>query len=171
VDASLPAVWNVLNQSGRFCEYMPRYLRSDLVDPAALPDALSRDHWSRPELEALVEQNRLADWPGDTVLFYNVLDMPFPVSDRWYLLRMWREPEQYAIRWTMVAGNMNRCDGGWSLAESGTQGRTLAAYETLSDPGIQLPGFILDMGLTQTLPGVIEALRKRVRSAATREQE
>ena len=160
VAAPVEQVWAVLLDAGKFHEYMPRYLASDLVggDVAERARALG---WGRAELEKAAAENRLKEWPGDTVFFYNVLDMPFPVSDRWYLLEMVRDNVSHTIQWNMVAGNMKENYGGWVLESAGPD-RTLVTYFTCSDPGISLPNFMLDIGLKSALPGVVAGLRKRV---------
>jgi len=162
IAAPLDRVWAVLNRSGEFADYMPNFLASWLVDRTAIGDIEPGRRWQRAELEEAVAEYRLADWPGDTVLFYNVLDMPFPVSDRWYLLEMTRDKAAYLIGWNQVIGNLKSTAGSWQLAPRLDGRHTLATYTTVSEPGIALPGFVLDMGLTQSLPGVIKALRKRV---------
>jgi hypothetical protein len=162
IAAPLDRVWAVLNRSGEFADYMPNFHVSWLVDRAAMGDVEPGRRWQRGELEEAVAEFRLADWPGDTVLFYNVLDMPFPVSDRWYLLEMTRDKAAHLISWNQVIGNLKSTTGSWQLAPWLDSRHTLATYTTVSDPGIALPGFVLDMGLNQSLPGVIRALRKRV---------
>jgi hypothetical protein len=162
IAAPLDRVWAVLNRSGEFADYMPNFLASWLVDRTAMGDIEPGRRWQRAELEEAVAEYRLADWPGDTVLFYNVLDMPFPVSDRWYLLEMTRYKAAHLICWNQVIGNLKSTAGSWQLAPWLDSRHTLATYTTVSEPGIALPGFVLDMGLTQSLPGVIKALRKRV---------
>jgi hypothetical protein len=162
IAAPLDRVWAVLNRSGEFADYMPNFLVSWLVDRAAMGDVEPGRRWQRTELEEAVAEHRLADWPGDTVLFYNVLDMPFPVSDRWYLLEMTRDTAEHSIRWSQLVGNLKSTDGSWQLVPWLDGMHTLATYTTVSDPGIALPGFVLDVGLSQSLPCVIKALRRRV---------
>jgi hypothetical protein len=162
IAAPLDQVWSVLNRSGEFADYMPSFLVSWLIDRAAMDEVEPGRRWHRAEFEEAVAEYRLADWPGDTVLFYNVLDMPFPVSDRWYLLEMTRDTAEHTIRWSQLVGNLKLTDGSWQLVPWLDGRHTLATYTTVSDPGIALPGFALDMGLNQSLPGVIRALRKRV---------
>ncbi|HTW91764.1 MAG TPA: SRPBCC family protein [bacterium] len=157
----LDRVWAVLNRSNEFADYMPNFLVSWLVDRAAMGDIACR-RWQRAELEGVLKKYLLADWIGDTVLFYNVLDMPFPVSDRWYLLEMTRDTTTHSISWSQVVGNLKSTAGSWQLAPWLDSVHTLATYTTVSEPGIALPAFVLDMGLNQSLPGVIKALRKRV---------
>jgi len=161
VRAPIERVWAMLNESNEFENYMPNYLASWLIDQSVQPEVVCRGDWQRGELERLLADYRLADWPGDTVLFYNVLDMPFPVSDRWYLLEMWRDHESYTIGWNQLVGNLRMNRGSWELSPRAA-GQTLATYTTVSIPGIPLPRFLLDIGLKHSLPGVIRGLRNRV---------
>lgn len=162
IAAPLDRVWAVLNRSNEFADYMPNFLVSWLVDRSAMGDIQPGRRWQRAELEEAVAEYRLANWPGDTVLFYNVLDMPFPVSDRWYLLEMTRDTAAHLISWSQVIGNLKSTAGSWQLEPWLDGQHTLATYTTVSEPGIALPGFVLDLGLNQSLPGVIKGLRKRV---------
>jgi hypothetical protein len=161
ISAPVARVWAVLGRSNEFSEYMPNYLASWLVDYAARGAVAGRGDWRRGELEALIEEYRLADWNSDTALFYNVVDLPFPFPDRWSLLKMWRDTAAMAIYWNEVAGNLRANDGEWRLEPWGTAS-TLVTYRTLSVPGLHVPEFLLAVGLNQTLPAVIKNLRKRV---------
>ena len=165
IAAPLDRVWSVLNRSGEFADYMPNYLVSWLIDRAALAAVGGRADWQRVELEGALGRYRVADWPGDTVLFYNVLDMPFPVSDRWYLLEMTRDTVRHSICWDQLIGNLDANEGSWRIESWPDPGHTLATYTTISEPGIALPGFILESGLKSILPGVIAGLRNRVAKA------
>ncbi len=162
IPASVDRVWAVLMDHDRFDEFMPRYLVSDMIGS----DIINRCRaggWVRAEIESAAA-SRAGGWAGDTGYVYNVLDMPFPVADRWYLLKLVRSVPGHTIRWDMLAGNMRKNYGLWTLEPVGA-GRTLATYTTCSDPGISMPGFVLDIGLNSTLPGVVAALRKRVLAA------
>jgi len=160
VAAPVERVWAVLLDHSSFAEYMPRYLVSDMVGQD-IADRCRAQGWGRAELARAAAVHRLTEWPGDTVYVYNVLDMPFPVADRWYLLEMVRDDASHTIQWNMVAGNMKVNYGGWVL-EPADADRTLVTYTTCSDPGISLPNFVLDIGLKSALPGVVAGLRKRV---------
>jgi hypothetical protein len=165
IPAPVDRVWAVLNRSGEFSDYMPNTPVSWLIDPSARAAVGARPKWQRPGLEAALAGYRRADWPGDTVLLYSVLDVPFPVSDRWYLLEMTRDTVAHSIRWKQVTGNVESNDGLWQLTPWPDAGHTLVSYTTSVEPGIAVPGFILDIGIRQSLPGIINSLRKRVMQA------
>jgi hypothetical protein len=161
IAAPVARVWAVLTRSNEMSEYMPNYLASWLVDRAALHEVRKKDGWQKPDLERMIHRFRLKDWRGDTVLFYNVVDLPFPFPDRWSLLNMWRDTAARAIYWDEVVGNLKTNDGSWQL-EPWDAGSTLVTYRTLTSPGLHVPEFLLEVGLTKTLPAVIKNLRKRV---------
>jgi hypothetical protein len=165
VSAPVDRVWAVLNRSGEFADYMPNTPVSWLIDLSVRADVGVRRKWERPALEAALEGYRRADWPGDTVFLYSVLDVPFPVSDRWYLLEMTRDTVAHSIRWEQVTGNVKSNDGLWQLAPWPDSGQTLVTYTTSVEPGVAVPGFILAIGIRQSLPGIIKSLRKRVMQA------
>ncbi len=163
IDAPIDQVWMVLSDYNHFYQFLPRLPVTFIVDKKAVDEINQKLHWEREELEAVLDQYRLNEVMSDTVYFYNVLDMPFPVGDRWYLLEMVRFPAQYTVRWRMVLGNMVINDGMWELSPcSNNEFQTLAAYTTCSDSGIELPRFIVNMGLKKSLPDIIKGVRGRI---------
>ena len=142
IEEPLAAVRDVVDAAGEFDEFMPRMRESD-VEPVS---------------------------PG-VYLNRQVLDMPFPVQDRRYTLRV--ETETFATssgsgwraRWTYVegSGNVRTSTGSWTLIPLGPE-RTVVVYQVLSDPGGMLSARIVDYAAPRTLRRVLESLRDRVLS-------
>jgi hypothetical protein len=163
INASADKVWEVLNDFNNFNTFMPRIRASFLVDQLALQEVEGRTSWKRKDLEAVIARYRNEKTASDVFYFYNVLDMPSPIPDRYYLLEMTRERRNRHLRWRLVAGNVRSAEGSWSLeAWGGDEPRTLALYTSYSNPGIVLPHFAVRIAIDKTLPGVIEGVRRRV---------
>ena len=159
IDAPIERIWEILNDFNRYAEFLPRQVKSWIVSPEVLAEISQESGLSRRQAEYLLGPYRLDSVEGDTVYSYNVLDMPFPVSQRWYLLETVRDVEQYSLTWHQVTGNLRATTGSWQLEP--LDDKTLATYTTRSDVGISVPGFLVNLGLNQTLPDVIKALRRR----------
>ncbi|MDE2690123.1 MAG: hypothetical protein OXI49_06365 [Acidobacteriota bacterium] len=140
IDVPLRAVRQVIDAAAEFDEFMPRILESD-VEPVSAGVYLNRQ----------------------------TLDMPFPVEDRRYTVRV----ETGAIgtgvgagwqaRWTYVegSGNIRESRGSWTLIPVSAD-RTVVVYRLLTDPGGRLPAWVVDYAAPRTLRQVLNAVRDRV---------
>ena len=148
IEAPLWAVRLIIDAAAEFDEFMPRILESE-VEPVS---------------------------PG-TYLNRQVLDMPFPMEDRRYTVRV----ETGAIgtgagagwqaRWTHVegSGNIRESRGSWTLIPVSAE-RTLVVYRLLTDPGGRLPAWIVDYAAPRALRQVLNAVRDRVLTSLSRRQ-
>ena len=80
-----------------------------------------------------------------------------------YTLRLERDGES-ALRWSMVEGIFRSNDGRWCL-EAGEEGVTRARYEIDLDPGIFLPGSLVQTLVTRQLPEMLERFKERIEGA------
>jgi ribosome-associated toxin RatA of RatAB toxin-antitoxin module len=158
VAAPIEEVWAVLNDYNRYPEFLPEHKTTWIVSPDALAAIETGATWTRAEFEHAAAPYRQDSVTGDSIYLYAVLAMPFPVGERWYLLRMLRNDDDYSLTWQEVVGNLRSTSGSWQLESDGDQ--TIATYTTRSDVGISVPGFLVSYGLKQTLPDVIKAIRK-----------
>lgn len=140
IEAPLSVVRDVIDTAADFDQFMPRVLESD-VEPVS---------------------------PG-VYLNRQILDMPFPVEDRRYTVRVetgvvetgagigWR------ARWTYVegSGNVRESRGSWTLIPLDSQ-RTVVVYRLLTDPGGRLPAWIIDFTAPRALRRVLASVRERV---------
>ena len=139
IEAPLAAVREVIDAAADFDEFMPRVLASD-VEPVS---------------------------PG-VYLNRQILDMPFPVEDRRYTVRVESgavETEAGAgwrARWTYVegSGNVRESRGSWTLVPLDAE-RTVVVYRLLTDPGGRLPAWIVDFAAPRTLRRVLAAVAER----------
>jgi hypothetical protein len=157
VNAPVESVWAVLQQFKHYDEFMPRFAVSLVLrlDAATLLASAS----SLKQIERQLMTEACDTVPSDTFLFYNRLDMPSPVGDRRYVLKMVRELRVHRVHWTQTCGDFRINEGSWQLYPVGN--KTLAVYTALSDPGINLPGFIKTFVTRHSLPDIIVAVRKR----------
>lgn len=139
IEAPMEQVFAVLDDPARYGEFMPHVQLSE-VEPAE---------------------------DGD-VLNHQVLDLPFPIRNRYYTIRLEthrreEHPDRLEIAWTYVpgSGNVKENEGAWTLVRLSAN-RTLAVYRVYTDPGGLIPKWALNRVTRRTLPEVIEAIRRRV---------
>ncbi|HEB29601.1 MAG TPA: hypothetical protein ENI15_01835 [Spirochaetes bacterium] len=95
IQAPRDTVWRVLSDYNNYYKFFPGMPVTFIVDEGTLNDILKKQDWKRAEFEALISNNRLEAPVADTFYFYNVIDLPFPLTDRWLLFKVERDPEQY----------------------------------------------------------------------------
>ena len=140
IEAPLGAVRNVIDAAADFDQFMPRVLESD-VEPVS---------------------------PG-VYLNRQILDMPFPVEDRRYTVRVETGAVEtgagtgWRARWTYVegSGNVRASRGSWTLIPLSPE-RTVVVYRLLTDPGGRLPAWIVDYTAPRALRRVLAAVREQV---------
>jgi carbon monoxide dehydrogenase subunit G len=160
IDAPIEQVWQLLNDFEKYPDFMPTNVRTWVIGSDALAEIEPAKNWTQAGFEAVIEPYRQEPGEADPVYVYEVLDMPFPLSNRWYLLKTLRDNEQYSMTWSRIAGNLRSSDGSWQLEQR--DDKTVATYVTRSDAGISVPGFLVTQGLNQTLPDVIKSLRRQI---------
>ena len=142
IEAPVAAVREVIDAAEAFDEFMPRVFESE-VEPVS---------------------------PG-VYLNRQVVDMPFPVEDRRYIVRVETQDLEtgsgagWQARWSYVegSGNISASTGSWTLIPVDPE-RTVVIYRLLTDPGGRLPAWIVDLTAPQTLRGALEAVSERVLS-------
>jgi hypothetical protein len=131
----------ILRDAGRYAEYMPRVARSE----------------AKPG-------------PGGSILNSQVLDLPWPIGNRYFTVRLVEERDasgDYWFRFTYVEGSGNVKDtrGHWLIEP--WHGGSRVTYALWSDPGGMIPKWAVNRTSRQTLPEVVVALRDRVRKRST----
>lgn len=140
IEARLSAVRDVIDGAADFEQFMPRILESD-VEPVS---------------------------PG-VYLNRQILDMPFPVEDRRYTVRVETGAVEtgagtgWQARWSYVegSGNVRESRGSWTLIPLDSE-RTVVVYRLLTDPGGRLPAWIVDFTAPRALRRVLASVRERV---------
>lgn len=172
VDAPPNIVWKVIGDNNNFKNFMPHTLESIVVDKDLMPIILEKKPKNEREVEEIVGlavDPKIYHVKGGkySVYFYTLLDFPWPISNKWYILKIDRDETRstqgiYISSWDMVIGNLRTNKGSWFL-EPYSEGRTKVTYNLLTDPGGKIPDFFINMGTEVTMPDVIRAVRKRAK--------
>jgi len=172
VDASPEKVWQVVIDANNFEHFLPRMIRSKLVRSEELKTILQVKPNKASEAEALLGLSPpdIAHFrtPGGkyTGYFYGHIEVPWPVGNRWYIVKvLWDESQAahhiYTCSWSFVIGSLRENKGEWKVEPFGDN-RTLLTYRVVTDPGSFAPKFLVDNFTTKTLPQIITGVRRRL---------
>ncbi len=176
INAPPDQVWNLIINDEKICKFMPRLLKSQVLQPESITRLKAiKEPKAADEIEALLADcfTHSTDFrvPGQiyTLYLYERIDLPWPFKDRWYVVRITRDERQaikrvYVARWFLEAGNLSENRGQWKLEPLG-ENRTIVTYHMITDPGVNLPRYIVNKGMYHTLPEIINGLRKGVSQA------
>ncbi len=131
------ALWGVLRECGRFQEFMPRTKKSELR---------KRE--------------------GNTAVCFTEIEMPFPFDNLWSEVKVSETAHgdgRFSRTWSLLRGTYEWNDGSWRLYPWGDGEMTLLVYRLAVNPKISVPDFLIRKGQTGALPGLFEALNRRVR--------
>jgi hypothetical protein len=136
IPAAPQSVMAVLRQAEHYDEYMPR-----------------------------VEKSDVASGPDGEILNTQELDLPWPIGDRHFTVRLVEQREKdgsYRFNFNYVPGSGNILDtrGHWLIEP--WHGGSRVTYSLWTDPGGMIPKWAVNRASRQTLPDVIVALRDRV---------
>jgi hypothetical protein len=178
VDAPPEMVWQVISDVNHFEEFMPRILNSQVVTPEKVQEILQKKPTKAQEVGEILSPTppdpALFRVPGQRYVEYNYghVDLPWPLGDRWYILKMLRDESQaakhqYIASWSLVIGNLQENRGECRVEPFGEH-KTLLIYRLITDPGGFVPPFLVKRGTYITLPKIITSVRKRVAQLALR---
>ncbi len=141
VDAPPEAVWPHVDRCSEYADFLPKTIRSE---------ELSREG---TEVRCIIE-----------------VDLPFPLGTLWnesVAQHLALPGRKFVRRWKMTRGTYEVNQGAWELEPWGPDGRkTLLTYRVAADPNIPIPASLGKLFQSKAMPGVIEAVRKRVARAA-----
>jgi ribosome-associated toxin RatA of RatAB toxin-antitoxin module len=172
VAASPEKVWEVVTDANSFQEFLPRMIRSRLVRFEELQRILPERPASAAAVEAILSSSppEVAHFriPGQKYMgyFYGNLKVPWPLGNRWYIVRVqWDESQAarhtYTCSWSLIIGNLREYSGEWKVQPFGDR-HTQLTYRAVTDPGGFVPKFVVEEFTTETLPEVIAGVRRRV---------
>jgi hypothetical protein len=162
IQAPIQTVWNVISDYSRYHEFMPRTPVTFLVDPEALNSRQEKNiaNWNQFEKELM--DFRVNEYGDNPFYFYNRFQMPFPLKDRHYILKIERFPEIFRSQWNEILGNTRVNRGSWTLVSFEEKpGTTLAIYSLDVDTGLPLPPKIMQTAMKK-LPEIIRSLRQHI---------
>lgn len=180
--------WHTVSQRDTTCVYA-RYgsgsgVREVLAVAtiAATPDrvaAVISDFARYPDFMPYVAATKVLDERGPTSWVFQQLAFPFPISARYYTIRLdadRRPGGGHRIAWTLAGDGEPRAtgsgeatrvnDGLWDL-QPADGGATRVTYAIHTDPGGMLPAFVVNQANSVAVPLVIERVRERVLTAST----
>jgi ribosome-associated toxin RatA of RatAB toxin-antitoxin module len=165
-------VWEVVTDANHFPEFLPKMIKSRLVRFEELKRILQERPFSAAAVEAILGSGPPPDLahfrvPGRKYLGYHYghLEVPWPLRDRWYIVRVqWDESEaarrRYTCSWSLMIGNLREYRGEWKVEPFGDW-QTQLTYRVVTDPGGFVPKSIVEEFTAQTLPQIIAGVRRR----------
>jgi len=170
IDAPPHIVWEVITDNNHFKDFMPRTLESLVVDKDLIPLIRKTKPNNFLKVKKIIGKPvdpRIYQVKGGkySIYFYSLLDFPWPISNKWYIIKIDRDETRaadgiYQSSWDMVIGNLQTNQGSWLLEPYG-KSQTKATYSLLTDPGGCTPDSFINMGTEKTMPDVIQAVRRR----------
>lgn len=171
INAPPEVVWRVITDVNDFKYFMPRTLNSMAVAPEKVAEIVQKKPTGAKEVEKLLGSTFVDPstyrLPGGkyTVYHYSDLSLPWPCSNRWFILKGIQDETQaaqhrYHTSWSLVIGNLKTNSGEWILEPYGNN-QTKAIYRLNTDPGGAIPGFLVKEGTCSTMPAIIQAVRER----------
>ena len=172
VAASPEKVWQVVTDVNNFQEFLPRMIRSRLLRPEELKKILAEEPSNAYQAEAFLDPSppdlAALRIPGQRYsgYFYGHLKVPWPLQNRWYIVRVnWDESQaarhRYTCSWSLLAGNLRENSGEWLVEPFGDR-QTRLTYRVAANPGGLVPKYLADEFTYATLPEIIAGVRKRV---------
>ncbi len=177
MQASPEEVWKHLIRFNDYSKFMPRVLESFFISSSGVEALKSAPTRNASRIRALALPYRTnvkpvsgQKWEGDVFM---VLDTPFPVENRWYVIHVIQDETKAAEKtyrrcWDLVTGNIDAAHGCWNLSPSAEPAGTLARYEDSINPGGNVPDWAAKMGSRQTIPDVFRSLEKRSKGTSDR---
>ncbi len=178
--------WRLVSEADLICVYTRKSRASGVheilavativASTAALREVIS-DYARYPEFMPYVQASKVLKREGNTAWVFQQLSFPFPISDRYYTIRVFSEPGAASgngarISWSLSrdAESSNRGagvpmlvnEGFWDLHPLEGGASTRVTYFIHTNPGGSLPSFAVNMANTVAVPRVMESLRARV---------
>lgn len=169
IPAPVYEVWGVISDYSHYYEFMPRTPVTFLVDPEIFngEDNKTISSWNRFEVD--LRKHRVSECEENPFYFYNRFNLPFPLKDRHFVLKVERFPEKFKSQWIEVLGNTPVNRGNWLLVSFENDPKTtLAIYTLYIDPGLFLPQKLIRNGM-KNLPEIMRALRHHILEKEYRE--
>ena len=147
---------------------MPNTIESILFDPEVLKEALALkfDHFAADPkvLIEFLKKHRVHEMGNAPGFFFNLLDMPWPLKNLWYIIKLidTKGENKWQNTWEMVAGNMKSDKGSWTLIPNSGD-KTLVIYSAFADPGFIVPDPFVNLVLNVGLPGILQAVKRRLK--------
>lgn len=162
-------VWEQMIRFNHYASFMPRVIDSFFITQEGITVIQNAGTRNASRLRSLaqpfkVEGNRKKGglWSG---FVFMVIDTPFPVENRWYVLKVEQDETKAASHtfkrcWSLVDGNIEAAQGCWQVQPDTKEGQSLLTYQDHVNPGKKIPEWIARLGATKTVPEMFESLEK-----------
>lgn len=191
----LAAVWVLVAHADAVCVYTHEADNANIHDirveailaatPAKVFNVIS-DYAHYPDFMPYVKTSEVIKVVEDTHWVFQQLALPFPVSDRYYTIRLVADKHladagSYRVDWTLAgpdvperSGNGVRLltnTGYWHLRSADEGKGTHVTYFIHIDPGGALPAWVINIANKESAPSVVKAVRTRVAALGTASAE
>lgn len=169
IKAPPEVVWQIITDINHYQDFMPQTRVSMVVAAAKIPGILLKTPITAKQVEKLIGPTPapLPRIPGGKYVVYHFSDLhlPWPCSNRWYIIKGIMDETRaaqhyYHSSWSLVIGNLKEDSGDWTVEPFGAN-QTKVIYRLATDPGGQIPSFLVRHGTCVTLPDIIKAIRER----------
>ena len=169
LNATPEAVWDYLIRFNDYSKFMPRVRESFFISLEGVERLRGSIKQGSEAARKIAENYRTEmprkigkKWEG---MVFMALDLPFPVKNRWYIIRAIQDETQGSRRlyqrcWSFVTGNIAGASGCWNLSPTDQPTETLARYEDNINPGGHVPHWIAELGADQTVPQIFDSLER-----------
>ncbi len=172
IKASPESVWENLIRFNEYSKFMPRVMESFFISREGVEVLKTAKTHNANKLRKVAVKYKLENLrdlrvPGKKwdALVFMVLDTPFPVENRWYVIHAMQDETQaahhrYRRCWNLVVGNIRSADGCWSIEPAAHPEEALSRYEDSVNPGGSVPEWVTRLGATQTVPQIFRNLER-----------
>ncbi len=173
LQASPEKIWAQVIRFNEYATFMPHVLESFFITEEGVETLKNAGTANANKLRAVarpfktpVSRKEGGRWEG---LAFMVLNTPFPVENRWYVIRTVQDEtgaagHKYKRCWELVTGNIESAKGCWTFVPGANPEETVSRYEDQADPGGNVPEWVTRMGATQTIPQMFEKVEKLAQS-------
>ncbi|HSA59661.1 MAG TPA: SRPBCC family protein [bacterium] len=171
--ASPEKIWSQIIRFNDYATFMPHVLESFFITEKGVEGLKNAGTRNANKLRAVAKKYKVAvprregqKWGG---LVFMVLNTPFPVENRWYVIRTVQDEtkaaeHKYKRCWELVTGNIESAQGCWTFVPGVNPEETVSRYDDQADPGGNVPEWVTRMGATQTIPQMFEKVEKLAQS-------
>jgi hypothetical protein len=167
-------VWAQVVRFNEYATFMPHVMESFFISQEGIEALRNAGTKNANKLRGVAKAYKIpvprkagGRWEGDVFM---VLNTPFPVENRWYVIHSVQDEtqsasHQYKRCWELVTGNIDASKGCWTFAPGATAEETSSVYEDQADPGGNVPEWVTRLGATQTIPQMFEKVEKLAQAA------
>ena len=162
-------VWENMIRFNDYASFMPRVIDSFFISQEGIQAIQAAGTRNASRLRSVAQRYKVEGdrkkngvWSG---FVFMVINTPFPVENRWYILNVTQDETQAAVHtykrcWNLVEGNIEAAEGCWQVQPDAIKGKSLLTYQDHVNPGGKVPEWIARMGATKTVPEMFESLEK-----------